>query len=200
MPTLSPSGLDQAAARIAPTLTAPERAAWADITVGYGRTAASDPAARQLLTRTVDELVTEAFRSLPTHGARPALEIKIPGRVARLLPDWAHRTRADLSHLPSTQLAVSAEILRRWGWQNRPHHLRNWRGQRCICGAICTAVALGVGTADTAHQAAAYVLAELRSMSWQALIGDWNQSVCRSQQQAIDLITAARHRALTAGH
>lgn len=200
MPTLSPSGLDQAAARLAPTLTAPERTAWAGITAGYGRTAATDPAARQLLTRTVDELVAEAFRSLPAHGARPVLDIRLPGPFARVLPDWAHRTRVDLSHLPSAQLAVAAEILRKWGWQNKPHHLRDRRGRRCICGAICTTVALGVGGVDAAHQAAGYVLAELRARNWQALIGDWNQNVCRTPEQAIDLVEAARHRALVAGH
>ncbi|GES27907.1 hypothetical protein AB0G60_02705 [Streptomyces angustmyceticus] len=189
--TLDPASLDQAAARIVPTLTAPERDAWADITAGYSR---------DLVSKTTAELVDEALRSLPQHGTRPAIDVKLPGRIARALPDWAHRTRADLSHKPSAQLAVAAEILRKWGWQNKPHHLRDGRGRRCICGAICTTVAgLGVGTIGSAHQAAGYVLAELRGRGWNALIGDWNQGVCRTPEQAIELVNAGQRRALAAG-
>lgn len=192
--TLTAAALDQAAARIIRTdrLTEPERAAWAGITAGYSR---------DLVTKTVAELIAEAERSIPAHGSRPAVDVKLPGRLARVLPDWAHRTRADLSHKPSTQLAVAVEVLRKWGWQNRPHKLRDGRGRRCICGAICTAVdGFGVGSVDSAHMAAGYVLAELRGRGWNAYIGDWNQRVCRTQQQAIDLVTAAHHHALTAGH
>ena len=194
-PTLTVADLDQAAARTAPTvaLTVAEREAWAGIAA---------TCTRELVTRSVDELVDEALRNVPLHGTRPAADVRLPGRISRALPDWAHRTVVDLSHKPSTQLAVSAEILRRWGWQNRPHHLRNLRGQRCVCGAICTAVALGVGTEDSAGRAAGYVLTELRHRGWAApaLIGDWNQNVCQTADQAIDLVTAAQHRAAAAGN
>ncbi|KIZ16856.1 DUF6197 family protein [Streptomyces natalensis] len=188
--TLTAAALDQAAARIAPTLSEPERAAWASIAASYSRS---------LVAKTTAELVDEALRALPEHGTRPAVDVRLPGRISRALPDWAHRTRADLSHKPSTQLAVAAEVLRRWGWQNRPHKLRDGRGRRCICGAICSAVALGVGSVDSAHQAAGYVLTELRGRHWNALIGDWNQNVCRTPDQAVELLTAAHHRALNAG-
>lgn len=191
-PTLTAADLDQAAARIAPTLSEPERAAFAGITAGYSRS---------LVAKTTQELVDEALRSLPEHGTRPAVDVRLPGRIVRSLPDWAHRTKVDLSHKPSTQLAVAAEVLRRWGWQNRLHKLRDWRGRRCICGAICTTVdGLGIGSIDSAHQAAGYVLAELRGRGWNALIGDWNQRFCRTPEQAIELVTAGHHRALAAGH
>lgn len=190
-PTLTAADLDQAAARIAPTLTEPERKAWAGITAGY---------TRDLVPKTVAELVAEAERSIPAHGTRPAVDVKLPGRLTRILPDWAHRTRADLSHKPSTQLAVAAEVLTQWGWQQREHKLRDGRGRRCICGAICTAVSLGVGTVDSARHAAGYLLAELRSRNWNALIGDWNQRVCRTPEQAIELVNAGQRRALAAGH
>ncbi|MEU3990118.1 hypothetical protein AB0F24_17375 [Streptomyces platensis] len=193
-PTLTAAALDQAAARIIRTdrLTEPERDAWASITAGYSR---------DLVTKTTAELIAEAERSTPAHGTRPAVDVRLPGRLARVLPDWAHRTRADLSHKPSTQLAVAAEVLRRWGWQNKPHKLRDGRGRRCICGSICTAVdGLGVGSIDSAHMAAGYVLAELRSRNWNALIGDWNQTVCRTPEQAIELVNAGQRRALAAGH
>ncbi|SHL75052.1 DUF6197 family protein [Streptomyces yunnanensis] len=192
MPTLTAADLDQAAARIAPTLTEPERAAWASIAAGYSR---------GLVAKNTQQLVDEALRSLPDHGTRPAVDVRLPGRIARALPDWAHRTRIDLSHKPSTQLAVAAEVLRRWGWQQKPHKLRDWRGRRCICGAICTTVdGLGIGSVDSAHQAAGYVLLELRARNWNALVGDWNQRVCRTAEQAIELVTASHHRALAAGH
>lgn len=194
-PTLTAAALDQAAARIIRTdrLTEPEQTTWAGITAGYSR---------DLVTKTTAELVAEALRSLPKHGTRPAIDVRLPGRISRALPDWAHRTRADLSHKPSTQLAVSAEILRKWGWQQREHRLRDGRGRRCICGAICTAVTgLGIGSIDSAHTAAGYVLAELREKhSWNALIGDWNQRVCRTPEQAIELVNAGQRRALAAGH
>ncbi|WP_438489556.1 DUF6197 family protein [Streptomyces sp. S186] len=190
-PTLTAAALDQAAACIAPTLT-DERAAWASIAAGYSR---------ELATKTTQQLVDEVLRALPQHGTRPAVDVRLPGRISRAMPDWAHRTRADLSHKPSTQLAVTAEVLRRWGWQQKPHKLRDWRGRRCICGAICTTVdGLGIGSVDSAHMAAGYVLAELRGRGWQALVGDWNQRVCRSAEQAIELVTASHHRALAAGH
>ncbi|MFL4491540.1 hypothetical protein ACJ6WD_09800 [Streptomyces sp. VTCC 41912] len=190
--TLTVADLDQAAARIVPTLTEPERAAWAGITAGYSRS---------LVAKTTQQLVDEALRSLPEHGTRPSVDVRLPGRFTRALPDWAHRTKADLSHKPSTQLAVAAEILRRWGWQQKPHKLRDGRGRRCICGAVCAAVSLGVGSVDSAHQAAGYLLQELRETHrWRALIGDWNQSPGRTAEQAIGLVTAAHHRALAAGH
>lgn len=154
--------------------------------------------ARRLVGATVDELVAEALRAVPRHGTRPDVEVRLPGRFARALPDWAHRRRPGLSHWPSTQLAVTAEILRTWGWQQRPHRLRDRRGRRCVCGALLGAVALGVGSEDAAERAAAHILGELRHRGWQALIGDWNAVPGRTREQAVELVTAARGRALAA--
>ncbi|HCA85753.1 MAG TPA: hypothetical protein DEQ61_09795 [Streptomyces sp.] len=195
-PTLTPAALDQAAARILDEHGTGE--AWAGITAGWDRTAPAAPAARRLLTKTVDELVTEALGAINPHGTRPPVDVRLPGRLARALPDWAHRHRADLSHLPSTQLYVAATILREWGWQQRPHHMRNWRGQRCICGAIITAVHLGVGTEAAAGQAAWHVLSELKGRGWGALIGDWNQAPGRTAEQAFDVVMGAYRRAAAA--
>ncbi|MFJ6749354.1 MULTISPECIES: hypothetical protein [unclassified Streptomyces] len=206
-PTLTPAALDRAAALTraetrapAPTpAPAPSDPDWAGIVGGYRRTAPADPGARRLLTATVDELVEESLRALPAHGTRPTVDVHLPGRLSRALPDWAHRHRVDLSHPPSTQLAVAAEILRVWGWQQRPHHLRNRRGRRCICGALVTTVALGVGTEDNAARAAGHVLGELRNRGWGALIGDWNQVPGRTAEQALDLVVAAQGVAARAG-
>ncbi|MGW5938962.1 DUF6197 family protein [Streptomyces celluloflavus] len=197
-PVLTPAALDRAAGRA--VIPVAEAEAWAGVTAGWERTAPADSAARRLLTATVDELVAEALRRVPVHGTRPAVEVRLPGRLARILPDWAHRTRTDLSHRPSTQLTVAAEILRRWGWQQKPHRLRDLRGRRCVCGAICTAVdGLGVGTAETAHEAARYILMELRRRGWPGLIGDWNQVPGRGAEEAIQLVETAAANAAAAG-
>lgn len=198
MTTLAPADLDRAAAR-RPALTPRERRDFDRLTVGYERTAPAAPASRRLVTRTVDELVAEALAPLSQHGTRPPVDVRLPGRLAAVLPDWAHRHRTDITHPPSTQLYVAVTILREWGWQARPHHLRDRRGRRCICGALCTAVALGVGTMDSAETAAWHVLSELRDRGWKHLIGDWNQQSGRTAQQAIDVTEAAYRRALAAG-
>jgi len=80
--TLTPADLDRAAARLAPAPLRPaEVEAWRGITADYQRTAPAAPAARQLLTKTVAELVAEAESNLrPDHGTRPAVEIRMPGR------------------------------------------------------------------------------------------------------------------------
>lgn len=200
--TLTPAALDQAAARLAPgpVLAPAEMEAWRDITGGFERTAPAAPAARRLLSKTVDELVAEALAAVPVHGAAPVAGVRIPGRLARTLPDWAHLRRRDLSLPASTQLYVAAEILRTWGFAAEPHRLRNRLGRRCVCGAIVAAVALGVGSEFRAEQAAWHVLCVLREQHrWPHLIGDWAQVPGRTPQQAIDLLHTAHRRALNAG-
>lgn len=117
-------------------------------------------------------------------GAARHQTVRPPGPCTA---DWAHiANRTDITHGPSTQLYVAARILAEWGWQQRPHHLRDFIGRRCLCGAICAAVGLGVGMPETAHRAAGYVLAELRRRGevhehgWPRLIGDWNAAAHRT--------------------
>lgn len=201
-PALTPAALDRAAATLLADrpLRAAEAEAWRGITDRFERTAPQAPAARKLLTKTVAELVAEAERTLPAHGTRPAVDIRIPGRLARTLPDWAHAPRRDLSHLPSTILQAAGQILTDWGWQSTPHQLRDRRGRRCVCGAICAAVdSVGIGGVHAAELAAGHVLTELRHRGWPHLIGDWNQVPGRTAQQAIGLVHAAHQRALNAG-
>ena len=192
MTTLTPAALDQAAARLVDNALIDDQLQ--RITSGYQRTAPASPAARGLLTKTVDELVQEALGGITPHGTRPAIDIRLPGRIARTLPDWTQKRRTT-HHPASTQLHVAAAILREWGWQGAPHKLRDRLGRRCICGAICATVTLGIGTTPTAHHAAWHVLTELRHRGWTGLIGDWNQAPGRTQQQAIDLVQAAARRA-----
>lgn len=199
--TATPGDLDRAAARMYKQrpLTAADRRAFDQIAAGYQRTAPAAPAARNLVTKTVDELVAEALGGINPHGTRPPVDVRLPGRLAAVMPDWAHRgRRRDITHPPSTQLYVAAAILREWGWQAKPHRMRNKRGQRCICGALATTVALGVGTMSGAETAAWHVLGVLRGQGWPHLIGDWNRQ-CGSPEKAIDVTLAAYQRAVSAG-
>ncbi|MFD5384286.1 hypothetical protein ACFWMG_04815 [Streptomyces sp. NPDC127074] len=195
------ASLDQAAARLyhAKPLNQREQRQFADIAAGYQRTAPANHTTRQLTSMTVDELVAEALANINPHGTRPPVDVRLPGRLAAALPDWAHRgRRKDFTHPPSTQLYVAATILREWGWQAKPHKMRNRRGQRCICGALVTTVALGVGTMSGAETAAWHVLGVLRDQGWPRLIGDWNQQ-CGSREKAIDVTLTAYQRAAAAG-
>ncbi|WP_070020178.1 DUF6197 family protein [Streptomyces nanshensis] len=204
---LTPAQLDTAALQAVTTLVEPPDVTqqFNDLVAAYDRTAPADGAARRLVTKTVAELEADAGIGQPQpapYGTRPPFDIKLPGLLARALPDWAHLAhRTDISHGPSTQLYVAAHILREWGWQQKPHHLRDLRGRRCLCGAICAAVSLGVGIPETAHRAAAYVLAELRRRGQvhetrhPRLIGDWNQMPGRRAEDAIDVTLAAANTA-----
>lgn len=201
--TLTPAQLDDAAFRTVATLAEPVDVTrqFDDLVASYHRTAPAEPAARSLLTKTVAELEAEAGigqQRPEKYGTRPPFDIKLPGLLGRALPDWAHIAhRTDITHGPSTQLYVAATILREWGWQQKPHHLRDLRGRRCLCGAICAAVSLGVGMPEMAHQAATYVLVELRRRGQvhenrhPRLIGDWNQMPGRRAEEAIDVTLAA---------
>lgn len=198
---LDAASLDKAAARMykARPLTVADRQAFDAIAAGYRRTAPADRGARNLITKTVDELVAEALGGINPHGTRPPVDVRLPGRLAAVMPDWAHRgRRRDCTHPPSTQLYVAVAILKEWGWQAKPHRMRNRRGQRCICGALVTTVALGVGTMSGAETAAWHVLAVLRDQGWPHLIGEWNRQ-CGSPERAIDVTLTAYHRAAAAG-
>lgn len=198
---LDPASLDQAAARLykQKPLSSREQRDFEQLAAGYQRTAPASRDSRQLVNKTVDELVAEALGRINPHGTRPPVDVRLPGRLAAALPDWAHRgRRRDITHKPSTQLYVAATILREWGWQAKPHKMRNRRGQRCICGALVTTVALGVGTMPGAETAAWYVLGVLREQGWPRLIGDWNQA-CGSAEKAIDVTLSAYRRAAAAG-
>ena len=198
---LDAASLDQAAARLyrAKPLNPREQHEFRQLAAGYQRTAPASRDSRKLINKTVDELVAEALGGINPHGTRPPVDVRLPGRLAAALPDWAHRSRRrDITHPPSTQLYVAATILRDWGWQAKPHKMRNLRGQRCICGALVTTVSLGVGTMPGAETAAWYVLGVLRDKGWPRLIGDWNQE-CGSAERAIDVTLTAYQRAAAAG-
>lgn len=182
--TLTPADLDRAATRTLPTITDGERQAFDRITAGYSRS---------LVTKSADQLVREALANIPRSG--PPTTVRLPAKALRHLPDWANKRPTDITLGPDVQLWATAAILREWGWQAKPHKLKDWRGHRCICGALVTTVALGIGIPETAHLAAGHILAELRRRSWPRLIGDWNQAPGRTKEQAIELVETAATRA-----
>lgn len=193
---LTPEELDQAAATLDPAATR----TWQTLIDGYARTAPADEAARALLTKTVPELVEEALRAVPEYGQRPPIDVRL-GPLARLLPDWAHPApRVNRGLPPSIVLYAASRVLQDWGWQARPYRLRDWRGRRCLCGAICTAVALGYGSRPAADIAAGWVLTELRHRGWPHphLIGEWNRQTGRAAEEVLDVVHAARARAAKA--
>ncbi|MFB7312968.1 hypothetical protein [Streptomyces sp. NPDC056192] len=207
--TLTPDQLDLEAARLYDT------AAWQQIVTNWQCTA-SEPTPqaateatqtptdsvpgdwRNLLSVPVDQLITDAVRSIP---ALPPTERALPGRIGAILPDRLHTWRrigqADIR--PSTHLAYARQVLETWGWMNEPYKLRNGRGARCICGGLLTAHRLGYGSADTMNTAGAWLLTELRAQGWTDLIGSWNRAPGRTATDALSLIDATIRRASHAG-
>ncbi|MCX4792506.1 hypothetical protein OG369_42790 [Streptomyces sp. NBC_01221] len=209
--TLTPDQIDLEAARLYDT------AAWQQIVTNWQYTAveptprvaveaaeAPNPDYtstgdwRNLLSVPVDQLITDAVRSLP---AAPPTERALPGRIGAILPDRLHTWRrigqADIR--PSTHLAYARQVIAEWGWQNSDYRLRNGRGARCVCGGMLTAHRLGYGSADTMNQAGAWILTELRHQGWTGLIGSWNRAPGRTASDALGLIDATIRRASHAG-
>jgi hypothetical protein len=207
--TLTPDQLDLEAARLYDT------AAWQQIVTNWQYTAVEPtPRAatettqaptdtnpgdwRNLLSVPVDQLITDAVRSIP---ALPPTERALPGRIGAILPDRLHTWRrigqADIR--PSTHLAYARQVIAEWGWMNDPYRLRNGRGARCICGGLLTAHRLGYGSTDTMNKAGAWILTELRAQGWTGLIGSWNRAPGRTATDALGLIDATIRRASHAG-
>ncbi|WP_392838769.1 hypothetical protein [Streptomyces sp. LN500] len=209
--TLTPDQLDLEAARLYDT------AAWQQIVTNWQYTAVEPtlrtateatqtPADttpgdwRNLLSVPVDQLITDAVRSIP---AAPPTERALPGRLGAILPDRLHTWRrigqADIR--PSTHLAYARQVIAEWGWMNDPYRLRNGRGARCICGGLLTAHRLGYGSTDTMNAAGAWILTELRHQAqpWTGLIGHWNRQPGRTKEQALALIDRTIVRASHAG-
>ncbi|MEU2117599.1 hypothetical protein ABZ567_18505 [Streptomyces sp. NPDC016459] len=153
---------------------------------------------RALLTLPVDRLVADALDALP-----PPLPVerRLPGRIGALLPDRLHAWRriGQPELRPSVHLGYARLVLTEWGWQNAPYRLRDARGARCVCGALLAAHRLGYGGETTMNEAAAWIMAELRSRGWRELIGPWNRAPGRTAADALALLDAAIHRAAHAG-
>ncbi|MET7758980.1 hypothetical protein ABZT27_30370 [Streptomyces sp. NPDC005389] len=193
---LNPETLDREAAALY------ESAAWQRIVTDWTEPSTPAPAVegwRDLLSVPVERLVADALEALPP--SLPA-ERRLPGRIGAVLPDrlhaWRRIGRAELR--PSVHLGYARLVLTEWGWQNAPYKLRDARGARCVCGALLAAHRLGYGSATTMNEAAAWIMAELRSRGWHELIGPWNRAPGRTAADAVALLDATIHRAAHAGH
>ncbi|WP_435972484.1 DUF6197 family protein [Streptomyces sp. Qhu_M48] len=205
---LTPDGLDREAAElyesatwqrvVTDLTTAPPSPPTSPPTPVLSPASSPDESWRDLLTVPVDRLVADALVALPPS---PPAEHRLPGRIAAVLPDrlhaWRRVGRPDLR--PSVHLGYARLVLTEWGWQNAPYKLRDARGARCVCGALLAAHRLGHGSAPTMHEAAAWIMAELRSRGWSELIGPWNRAPGRTAADAVALLDATIHRAARAG-
>ncbi|MFE5947995.1 hypothetical protein [Streptomyces sp. NPDC056480] len=192
---LNPETLDREAAAVY------ESAAWQRIVTDWTEPLVPPLAVerwRDLLTVPVERLVADTLDALPP--AAPA-ERGLPGRIGAILPDrlyaWRRIGRPELR--PSVHLGYARLVLTEWGWQNAPYKLRDVRGARCVCGALLAAHRLGFGSATTMNEAAAWIMAELRSRGWHELIGPWNRAPGRTVGEAVALLDATVHRAAHAG-
>ncbi|MDX2563093.1 hypothetical protein PV371_26030 [Streptomyces sp. TX20-6-3] len=192
---LTPETLDREAAALY------ESATWQRIVTDWTEPPVPAPAVeswRDLLTVPVERLVADALDALPPS---PPAERRLPGRIGAVLPDrlhaWRRVGRPELR--PSVHLGYARLVLTEWGWQNAPYKLRDRRGARCVCGALLAAHRLGFGSATTMNEAAAWIMAELRSRGWHELIGPWNRAPGRTAAEAVALLDATIHRAAHAG-
>ena len=193
----TPDALDREAAALLDT------AAWQEIVARWSeappvREEAADW--RLLLSVPVERLVADALDAVDRAAAGPG-ERPLPGRLGAMLPDrlhvWRRVGRPDVR--PSVHLAHARRVLTEWGWQNTPYKLRDARGARCVCGAMLAAHRLGYGSAATMNEAGAWMLEELRSRGWHALIGPWNRAPGRTADDALALVDATILRAARAG-
>ncbi|MFC8954904.1 hypothetical protein ACFT8P_20035 [Streptomyces sp. NPDC057101] len=206
---ISPDALDREAAALYESATwqrivtdwtaAPPHPATPGPVPGITPDAAPDPERwRALLSLPVDRLVADALDALPP--PLPA-ERRLPGRIGAVLPDRLHAWRrvGQPELRPSVHLGYARLVLTEWGWQNAPYKLRDARGARCVCGALLAAHRLGYGSATTMNEAAAWIMAELRSRGWRELIGPWNRAPGRTAADAVALLDATIRRAAYAG-
>ncbi|MFD5322758.1 hypothetical protein [Streptomyces sp. NPDC127092] len=194
----TPDDLDREAAALL------DSAAWQEIVAHWAeappvREEAADW--RLLLSVPVERLVADALDAVDRAAAARPAERPLPGRLGAILPDrlhvWRRVGRPDV--LPSVHLAHARRVLTEWGWQNTPYRLRDARGARCVCGAMLAAHRLGYGSAATMNEAGAWMLEELRSRGWHALIGPWNRAPGRTAEDALGLVDATIRRAARAG-
>lgn len=148
--------------------------------------------AHPLVSKTTDQLVAEALGTSPAPSAAPALEV--PGRVLRLLPDWAlpglrGRHGAGRRIGVVEHLELTALLIERQGWaQGR---MRSWRGGRCILGAQAVLYRLGYGDEATAVAAGRRIQAVLSSRGVEEPFHEWQDRGGRSEAEVLCLIRQA---------
>ncbi|SHK56004.1 DUF6197 family protein [Actinacidiphila paucisporea] len=160
--------------------------------------------AHPLVTKTTDELIAEAFTGLnqpvPTAEAPAAPVLAGPGRLLRVLPDWAlslpvlRTYYGGGRHLTAAEhLQLTALVIERYGWSRG--HLRSTSGRRCILGAQAVLFRLGYGDESTVHTAAGHLQGVLRARGITQPYHAWNDTPGRTQAEVLHLIREAANHA-----
>ncbi|MFF7023028.1 hypothetical protein ACFY97_18745 [Streptomyces klenkii] len=153
---------------------------------------ASRRTAHPLVSKPTAELVQEALGAQPAAG--PAPQLRVPGRLAGLLPDWAlpglrgrhgaGRQVGVVEHLELTGL-----LIERHGWaQGR---LRSWQGGRCILGAQMVLYRLGYGDEATAVAAGRRIQVVLAGRGIDQPFHEWQDRGGRTEAEVLCLIRQA---------
>jgi hypothetical protein len=162
--------------------------------------------AHPLVTKTTAQLVDEALRATPRPGPtadEPAVRSPLRG-IWRALPDkmlGLRRPRGPVDHRTVTVaefLELTAAVLQHSGWARTGHQrIRTPLGRRCIAGAQAAVYALGYGCEMTLDASCHLLDTVLRERGAYPTYYRWNEQA--TAEQVLELINAARQRALTEG-
>jgi hypothetical protein len=174
-------------------------------------TARTRATAHPLVTKTTDQLVTEALTAVDIEDgqehevpapAAPAMASPLSG-IWRFVPDSLLRIRrprgpVNYRHVTITQhLELTAAILER-DWAHTGTRVRRLH-RRCVLGAQVALYAMGYGDAMTANAAGDYITAVLRQRSQHLPFEDWNELPGRTHDQVLDVVRTAATLATEAG-
>lgn len=157
-----------------------------------------DRTAHRLVTLPTTQLVAQAVGAVPAGVEAP---VTLPGGLWRVLPDWLLALRPRRGDLlerlrisPAGHLALTAEVLERWGWahtQTRHTARRTFGGRRCILGAQRVVHHLGYGTEHTASEAGRLMNGILAQRGETRTYHEWNESPRVTADMALALVREA---------
>ncbi|WP_428957983.1 DUF6197 family protein [Streptomyces sp. cg35] len=155
------------------------------------RATAAPKTAHPLVTKTTDQLVAEALRTVPAAEDKlSSATLRPPARFLRRLPLWAlPLTRRTVRQITVAEhLELTALVIEWWGWAQQTE--RDAKGARCIVGAQRALVALGYGDAAT-MTAATIWLCDLVGGAYEP----WNDHPDRTRDQVLNLLRTAAKEA-----
>ncbi|AVZ74016.1 hypothetical protein SLUN_19465 [Streptomyces lunaelactis] len=159
--------------------------------------------AHPLLTKTTQELVTEALAQLGTALAPDgAVRLTAPSAFLRRLPDWVlgfpllrawHGGGRPITAAENLELV--ALVIERFGWTQGTE--RGNAGQRCLIGAQYVLHRLGYGDVDTLRRASHFLQDTLGTEAGSYVV--WNDREGRTRDQVLRLVRTAAANAREAG-
>ncbi|MER7517798.1 hypothetical protein [Streptomyces sp. NPDC126499] len=153
--------------------------------------------AHPLVTKTTNQLIAEALAGQTTTPAAPTLTT--PGRMWRILPDWALALVRQLHagqtrHITVEQhLHLTTLVIEQYGWKRGA--LRTTSGRRCILGAQAVLYRLGYGDHHTAQAAGRAMQNILARRGITDPYHRWNDQHGRTQTEVLHLIREAAKEA-----